>query len=227
MEPSPRRNGICAAYAGRRGSVLMETILVVPLFLMLLGGMFVLGDLVMGKLLQLDLDRAVAWRATDRFGPDAFVNDAFKHAVGRDGVDKPPALHGYNDDNGSVRSGNSWVEFRFGRSDVQVDAPWWTAYLDVQNVMVGDEDRFQSSFKLDSVDDKFLTGARSFVFRRRAQSNRSVRSGAAGALPWVEIALESMAGSAVPVRAEPAASSMMEAYDRIPHAIDVSGDPGP
>ena len=209
----------------------METILVIPLFLMLLGGMFVLGDLMMGRLLQLDLERAVAWRAVDRFGPDAFVNDAFKHAVGRDGVEAPPALYAYNDDNGATRAGNSWVEFMSGRSEVTVSVPWWTAFLDVQNVMVGDEDRFQSSFKLDSVDDAFLKNARSFVFRRRfIQPDTMVRPVDAGSLPWIGISLEPMAGTAVRAQGRqslPAVSGYVAAYDRVPFAIDVCGDPGP
>ena len=225
----------------RNGSILMETILVLPLFLMLLGGMFVLGDLMMGRLLQLDADRVVAWRAVDRFVPDSELHpdmsipDAFDRDIGRDGVDKKPGFVAYNDDHETPHVGNVWTEFMSGRSEVIVDVPWWTAYLDVQNVMVGDKDRFQSSFKLDSDNGEFVERPRSYVLRRRDSSQNWVRARMADAEDlverfWIGIVFDPMAGTAVRTvesKPIPAPSSTKLAYNRIPHAIVASGDPGP
>lgn len=240
MKPTPEKLPLRSARHGdvddgRRGSILMETILVLPLYLMLLGGMFIVGDLLMGRLLQQDMDRALAWRAVDRFA-GGFDEGAFKDAIGENGVaggEDLPELHAFNDDGGRTSIANRWLEFSSGRADVQVDTPWWANLLDVQDIMLGDPenpDRFQRSFKLNSVDDAFLERARSYVFRRRASSNATSgvwsRSSAAQDLAWIGILFDSLAGTAISGSAPPA-ESVSKPYRRSPFAIAVSGEPGP
>ena len=54
-------------FRGERGSVLMEGILVLPLYLMALGVLFILGDLARSRQTLLAAERAIVWLAADRF----------------------------------------------------------------------------------------------------------------------------------------------------------------
>ena len=65
---------------------------ILPLLLALLGGLFVVGELAMGRLVSQEMDRALAWRAADRFGPTDFDADAFSHVVGAHGLRHVQAL---------------------------------------------------------------------------------------------------------------------------------------
>jgi len=49
-----------------RGSVLMETVIVIPLFIVLIGGTFWLGDLILAKQKLVVADRYAAWNAGNR-----------------------------------------------------------------------------------------------------------------------------------------------------------------
>ncbi len=53
---------------GERGSVLMETVIAIPLFLVLIGGMFWLGELMLAKHKLVASDRFAAWNAGNRHG---------------------------------------------------------------------------------------------------------------------------------------------------------------
>ncbi len=53
------------------GSVLMETVLAIPLFLVLIGGIFWLGELMLAKHQLAAADRFAAWNAGNRHTNDA------------------------------------------------------------------------------------------------------------------------------------------------------------
>jgi len=53
--------------AGNRGSVLMETVLVIPLYLLLLGGLFIVGDIMLARFHLSAVERTYAWRGGNRF----------------------------------------------------------------------------------------------------------------------------------------------------------------
>lgn len=209
---------------GRSGVILMETILVLPILLMLLGGMFVAGDLMMGRLVAQEMDRSLAWRAKDRFGPSPFERDAFVHVIGPHGITEEPGLFAFEATGSGM--GNRWSSVFAGRSDVRLDLPWWVALVNTQDAVMGDPahpDRMESSFKLNSDDAGFTKAARSYVFRRREDSNGGERSAKASGLAWLGIAGDKMAGRAI----GGATGGGHAAYNRNPNAILVSGDPGP
>ena len=51
----------------RSGSVLMETVIVLPILLLVIGGLFILGDMAHGRLHLTAIDRAAAWGSANRF----------------------------------------------------------------------------------------------------------------------------------------------------------------
>jgi len=57
-----------------RGSVLMEFVVVAPLYLVLLGGMFILGELMLERIRMHIGDRYVVWMGGSRFCPTKVVD---------------------------------------------------------------------------------------------------------------------------------------------------------
>lgn len=107
---------------GECGSVLMEGVLVLPLYLMLLGVLFIVGDLAMGRLAMLAGERTVTWLAGDRFGhdPDPAVKallDASSMTV-EGGQAVEAVLEGR-------RIGNHWLDAYLGYMVLGVHVPYW------------------------------------------------------------------------------------------------------
>lgn len=65
----------CRHARHRRGSVLMEFIIVAPLYFVLLGGLFMLADLMVNKMRMHFGDHLVTWVAGSRFCPSQGPND--------------------------------------------------------------------------------------------------------------------------------------------------------
>ena len=107
---------------GERGSVLMEGVLVLPLYLMLLGALFIVGDLAMGRLALLAGERAVTWLAGDRFGndPDPAVQAAMDvSSMTLEGGEAVEAVRG------EKRIGNHWLDAYQGYIVLGVHVPYW------------------------------------------------------------------------------------------------------
>lgn len=217
---------------GRSGVILMETLLVLPILLMLLGGLFVIGDLLMGRLVAHEIDRTLAWRVKERFSyvpsrpATAFDESAFSHIPGPHGIKEDPGLGLFAYEATGSGMGNLWSSVFAGRSDVQVDVPWWVNLVNVQDAVMGDPqnpDRMESSYKLNSGDNgNFMQTARAYVFRRK--DNGEARSGHTSVFPWFGIVGDKMASLAV---GGGLSGGRLGTYNRNPNAIIVSGDPGP
>ncbi len=214
---------------GRSGVILMETILVLPLLLALLGGLFVVGELAMGRLVSQEADRALAWRAADRFGPTTFDEGAFSHVVGAHGITEKAGLHAFEATGSGM--GNKWSSVFAGRSDFEIEVPWWINFVNAHDDVRGDSEhpnRLESRFKLNSTDDQFNRTARTYVFRRRDESddkgNAYWRGRRTETLRWIDIVGDAMAGAPV---AAAGSGGRIPTYKRSALAIAVSGDPGP
>ena len=59
--PAPSPGSVGRADRGVSGSLLAETLLVLPVYLMLLGGLFVVGDILLARIRGGVLDRTAAW----------------------------------------------------------------------------------------------------------------------------------------------------------------------
>ncbi|MDT8389374.1 MAG: TadE/TadG family type IV pilus assembly protein [Lentisphaeria bacterium] len=53
-------------FSDESGSVLLETIMVIPLFVVLIGGIFWIGELMLAKHKLVNADRFAAWTAGNR-----------------------------------------------------------------------------------------------------------------------------------------------------------------
>lgn len=137
----------------------METLLVLPVFIMLLGGLFVIGDLAHARIRGGILDRTAAWIRPYPYGtvpPDTTIaahhrywegvnagtfgwmgmklgdpSDVSVSPVQSWGVKPEDTANAGSAANGVLTHGNSWCGFYQGVSFVSAGVPFWVPLLDV------------------------------------------------------------------------------------------------
>lgn len=178
------------ANVSRQGSVLMETVLVLPLLLLVLGGMLMMGDILHGRLHLLTIDRVAAWSPESRFetGRGDIFKSWFRH------LERHTALHlekGFMDfyDEGAARhivdpgyyidkswmkrsspKGTEWLDFAGGRANARVEVPMWAAMANTHSVVFQQGDYLSADWRLmtyesdvdDRSNDKACHGAGDF-----------------------------------------------------------------
>ena len=108
-----------------RGSILMETVLVIPLYLVILSGIFWVGDLALLRSKSTFFDRFAAWSSGNRFSQasqsgiksDLEQNFLLASHVGDQQVDKVRT---------AKNSASSWAAVAGGATTVSVKPPVWT-----------------------------------------------------------------------------------------------------
>ena len=149
---------------GEAGSILMETILVLPILLMLLGGMFLMGDLALGRLVTQDAGRYEAWSTCAKVEmPES--EDVFKFAETEHFFSFEKFYStGKDFSEGKRVTGNSWGWSRLGYAVSKAELPFWTDLINLQHdVLAMDGDRMGSEFDLHEDDSIF---APSFDYHR-------------------------------------------------------------
>ncbi len=159
FRPFPAQSLPSGTDRARCGSILAETLLVLPLYLMLLGGLFVVGDLIVARFRSQALDRASAWiRPGGTIPSGTTLPGHFRSWEGLDAgggrgwfgvkLGDPEnssvfPMHSWGvkpEENSTVGSdsgigvptqGNRWVGFYQGVSFVSVGVPFWVPLLDV------------------------------------------------------------------------------------------------
>ncbi len=181
----------------------METILVLPVLLLLFGGLFVVGDIAHGRLHSLTADRMAAWSAGSRFenGRTNLVSRSFRHLGPHTALTLEKAYADWYPDADGVRPhGTEWLDFTGGRTDARVEVPMWAAVANVHNVVnQRDQGEYLSSvWKLnvkggtDHASD-YQEFDRQYVVRRAADSSidrEFRRTRPAAKLGWFTIPLD-------------------------------------
>ena len=114
----------------------METILVLPILFMLLGGLFFLGDRMLGMLVVQDAGRYVAWTT---YGRRAFPDPRFSFRFAESkGVFEMGLFYSvnYRHAQGETADGNNWGWGREAYATASSDLPLWASLLDVQNAVM-------------------------------------------------------------------------------------------
>lgn len=158
---------------GERGSVLMEGVLVLPIYLMMLGSLFILGDLARGRIKLLEIERFTTWIGGDRWQP-AHAQDQIlaRLRLFVDTVTAPLEDIRLN----PVRQegkffGNHWIDEVRGYGVLGVKVPYWMGMANAEQVVwhpeEGTEMTFQESYLLPGrTDGTAIRQYRSFLFRR-------------------------------------------------------------
>lgn len=137
----------------------METLLVLPIYLMLLGGLFMAGDLLLARIRGGVLDRTAAWSRPYPYGtvpPDTTIAAHHRYWEGANagsfgwygmklgdpadasvppvqswGVRPEDTADAGSAENGVPTHGNSWCGFYQGVSFVSAGVPFWVPLLDI------------------------------------------------------------------------------------------------
>lgn len=115
---------------------MMEGILVLPLYLMLLGVLFILGDLARARMTLLAVERSLTWLASDRFsghGTDGLMRML---AVFEDKETAPVTAFRVSEMlEGDQRAGNTWLDAFMGYAVMNVKVPLWVGMANTEAVM--------------------------------------------------------------------------------------------
>jgi len=108
------------------GTVLMETIIAIPLFMILLSGIFWIGDLLVTRQKLLIADRYVAWNKGLRYGDSGQTGSDDIHRLffsDRNGI--PSETHKPDDPYAAVTADYDWSHVAQGQVSVKVTMPDW------------------------------------------------------------------------------------------------------
>jgi len=118
--------------AGRSvaGSVLMETVIVIPLYMILLGGIFWIGDLIVTRQQLVIAERYVAWNTGLRYDDKGKTDAETIHRLffaDADGTPNP--WHKPTAGDGTVDKTFDWSHVASGQVTLSVDLPDWLRYM--------------------------------------------------------------------------------------------------
>ena len=124
----------------------MEAVIVLPIYLVLLGGLFMVGDIMRGRFVLQDSGRYEVWSTYTRFEmPDtasvfqfAEAGSAF-HLERNENGEFSPYSTGFLYEDGQKANGNMWAYARIGLTRATVELPFWTAMFDVPRNGIGQE----------------------------------------------------------------------------------------
>ena len=158
---------------------MMEGVLVLPLYLMALGALFIIGDLARGRLMLLSMERSVTWLVRDRF-PSHDDDGMGKMLIAfMDSSAYKPGTAPWGTVHEAIREdrwlGNRWMNGYMGFMVMPVEVPFWygmanaEAVMDSRGEQGGEEELpFKDSYMLpEGSDGKGAAFWRSYVVRRR------------------------------------------------------------
>ena len=154
----------------------METVLVLPIYMMLLGGLFIVGDVMLGRLVLQASGRYEAWATHAKCEMEKTVS-VFKYAevepyfhLENDGADEsPPYSTGFRFTDGQRANGNMWAYARIGMTRAIVELPLWTAMFDVpRGAPSTGQDKTESKNRLHADGSTFCWG---FDYHRISESD--------------------------------------------------------
>ena len=180
----------------------METLLVLPIFIMLLGGRFVIGDLALARIRGGVLDRTAAWlRPGGTVPPGTTIAAHHRYWEGVNagsfgwygmklgdpsnasispiqswGVQPEDTADAGSAENGVPTHGNSWCGFYQGVSFVSAGVPFWVPLLDVAKSVYEDkngEPRSPSLYRIHPDHPGWITGADPQFGRKYVFSRRN------------------------------------------------------
>lgn len=118
------------ARRSERGSVLMETVIAIPLYLILLGGILWIGDLMVTRQQLVIADRYVAWNKGLRYDDKGQTDVGTVHRLFfAEANGSPSPYHRPTVSNGKVDKVFDWSQKASGQVRLDMRMPEWTRYL--------------------------------------------------------------------------------------------------
>jgi len=115
---------------GTEGSVLVETVLAIPLYMILLCGILWIGDLIVTRQQLVIADRYVAWNKGLRYGDRGQTDVGTVHRLFfADAAGVPSAYHRPTASDGRIDQVYDWSHKVSGQVRLDMRMPEWTRYL--------------------------------------------------------------------------------------------------
>lgn len=121
---------------GRDGSVMLETILAIPLLMVLIGGVLWTGDLVLAKAKLVVADRYAAWNTGNRHR----LNVDIRGEINKKDQNKEPQWFPFYGDVGALHGGGTkerWWHVAYASVPLRITMPLWTKGWFLGSVMWG------------------------------------------------------------------------------------------
>lgn len=114
----------------QRGSILMETILAIPLFMILLGGIFWIGELMIARQKLVIADRYIAWNKGLRY-PDkgAIDSGTIRRLYFSEPGGAPLQNHTLTSASGQIEKVFDWSHAASGQAKLNLKMPDWTRFM--------------------------------------------------------------------------------------------------
>ncbi len=108
----------------------METVLVIPLYMILLGGIFWLGDLIVTRQQLVIAERYVAWNKGLRYDDKGEIDTGTLHRYFfADADGSPNPWHKPTSGDGKIDKTYDWSHVASGQVTVRVELPDWLRYM--------------------------------------------------------------------------------------------------
>ena len=119
-----------AVTGSRRGSVLLETVIAIPLFMIMLGGIFWIGDLMVTRQQLVVADRYVAWNKGLRYDDRGQTDPATVHRLFfAEANGAPSRYHQPKICDAKIDKTYDWSHVASGQVRLDMRMPEWTRYL--------------------------------------------------------------------------------------------------
>jgi len=120
------RQSLAVRRRGERGAVLMETVIAIPLYLIMLGGIFWIGDLTLTRQQLVVADRYVAWNRGLRYADKGAVDtDGVHQLLFSDRFGIPSPDHVPTASQAAIDADRDWSHVASGQVAMRVTMPDW------------------------------------------------------------------------------------------------------
>jgi len=161
--------------AGSRGSVLMEAVLVIPLYLLLLGGLFIMGDIMLARFHLSAVERTYAWRGGNRFPGSGNLRAALLEMMPEKHLTQGRAFVNQVKHANGLELENQLSHYVAAKAAAKVLVPFWIGMANTAQAVNPNETReaqFKSEYDLYNGADFF----RAHLVRRKIQDRGNPES---------------------------------------------------
>jgi len=145
----------------------MEAVLVLPLYLLLLGGLFIVGDIMLARFHLSAVERSYAWRGSSRVKGEPLRPLLLEMMPDRHLVENKSIAAEAKHAGGSPGVLNSFLHFMYAHSKGVVKVPFWIGMANTQQI-INPEDAQPPSFTEEYELHNGAAFGRSYVVVRRA-----------------------------------------------------------
>jgi len=117
------------------GSVLMETVLVLPLYLLLLGGLFIVGDIMLARFHLSAVERTYAWRGSSRVPGEPLRAPLLEMMPDRHLVENESKSAVVKHAGGVNNVANRFLHFVYANAKAVVKVPFWIGMANTQQTI--------------------------------------------------------------------------------------------